>query len=108
MFIRKRHVKSPNGTVYCYYGIVQTYRVDGRPRQKLLYNMGTRATIAECIQKEQKNMDWYRLKDLDRSNQTRALMGLPRQTAKGLAARRARYQAKIDWLKDVASKLNHE
>ena len=107
MFIRKRHVKK-NGVTYTYYGIVETVRTTGKPRQKMLYNMGTRATIAECIAKEQRYMNMMPLEDLAKRNVARAMLEMPKETEAECLERLARYQKKIDWLKDVASKIESD
>jgi hypothetical protein len=88
MFIRKRCVNT-KGKSYEYHSIVETRRENGKPRQKLLYNMGRRATIAECIEEEQKRLDfWRRNYDPDQ-----------------VVCPCARTQARIDWLKDAANKM---
>jgi len=91
MFIRKRYVKGPNGARYTYYSIVETYRIDGKPRQKTLYNMGKRATIARAIAHERKRLDLYRF----------CLAANPDSHSKAIE----RTEALIEWLKSVERDL---
>jgi hypothetical protein len=96
MFIRERHVKGPNGTRYTYYGIVETVRVDGKPRQKLLYNMGKRRTITECIAREALSVELWEVAF--------------KRSSGGEDQRREIewHRAKIEFLKDAAAKLGVE
>jgi hypothetical protein len=60
MFIRQRRVKGKDGTVYTYFGLVESRRVGGKVRQRLVFNMGTRATIEECVQQEEWKLERFR------------------------------------------------
>ena len=90
MFIRQRHVTGPNGQRYTYYSIVETTRESGKPRQKMLYNMGTHSTIEQCIAKEQELLGWLW------------------QPPEHYVAERAHRQAKIDFLNDALSKVSRQ
>jgi hypothetical protein len=104
MFIRKRQVTGPNGQRYTYYAIVETVRIDGKPRQKLLYNMGKRKTIAECIELERKKLGWHQPKAYVKTAATLAGVGfrMPRMPREEMCAK---YQKQIDFLEDLAAKL---
>jgi hypothetical protein len=60
MFIRQRRVKGKNGTVYSYFGLVESRRTGGKVRQRLVFNMGTRPTIEECIRQEEWKVERFR------------------------------------------------
>jgi hypothetical protein len=104
MFMRKRNVIGPNGYQYTYYGIVESVLVDGKPRQKMLYNMGTRKTIAECIDREQERLDYWQKQDQSTLSAMGAIGGF-RLPPMHVAEMRARYQKQIEFLKDAATKL---
>ncbi|MFL6303026.1 MAG: hypothetical protein ACJ72H_05745 [Candidatus Sulfotelmatobacter sp.] len=61
MFIRKRKVKGHE-----YFALVESVRVEGKPRQRLIYNMGKRKTLEECIRAETKRLE-YRIGLLDKT-----------------------------------------
>lgn len=97
MFIRKRQVKS-NDTVYTYYGVVEAFRDEGgKPRQRLLYNMSTRSSIAQCIQDAESRLAYWREREPAMLNAATA--------GDVVAMERARLRREIDWLKDAAARM---
>jgi hypothetical protein len=88
MFIRKRKGKGPKGAAYEYYALVETYRVNGKVRQRTLYHMGKRSTLAEVIAWEQNRMPFVRAyPDFYGPEYVSAC------------------EARIEWLKSVVTKL---
>ena len=76
MFIRKRCVKTKR-KVYEYYGIVETVRgPDKKPRQKMLYDMGKLRTVAECVAKAQKQLDYWLRQDQQQLEAWAATIGM--------------------------------
>src|SRR5689334_798480 len=105
MFIRSRKVRGPNGAVYVYNSIVETQRVDGKVRQKMLYNMGKRSTIQECIAEHQKWLDhWLSMSEGQYALRAR-MAGFRSINPNEVAESRAYYQEKIDWLKQAAQTM---
>jgi hypothetical protein len=106
MFIRSRNVIGPNGKKYTYYAVVESVRIDGKPRQQMIYNMGKRETIAACIAVEQAKINRY---PTDEKQIARALlvMGVDiGRYARNDPERVAELQKRIERLKDIAAKLN--
>src|ERR1019366_9956922 len=60
MFVRRRYVKGRDGKRYEYFSVVEAFRKDGKPRQRTLYNMGTRSSIAQCIQDAESRLAYWR------------------------------------------------
>lgn len=56
MFIREKRVKN-----VIYRSLIESYRQNGKVRQRLLYNLGRdRTTLAECIAWERRRLDSMR------------------------------------------------
>src|SRR5450759_3497841 len=103
MFIRQRHVKA-RGKTYVYYSIVETTREDGKPRQRTVYDMGRRATIAECIRDARGRLEYWLGQDQQKMDMLAAMVGM-RTDPDHVAKARARCQAEIDLLADLAAKV---
>jgi hypothetical protein len=105
MFVRERHVKGRNGKAYTYRSIVETFRgEDCKPRQRTVYDMGTRHTIDECIEDAQKWLDHWLKEDQAQHNMYAAMVGIqldPNHVAKA----RARWQEEIDLLTRIAARV---
>jgi hypothetical protein len=54
MFVRKKVV-----TGHTYYQLVETYRKDGKVRQRVLWHMGQDATIEEHLKTLKRKVKWY-------------------------------------------------
>jgi hypothetical protein len=102
MFIRKRKVKGHE-----YFALVESVRVEGKPRQRLIYNMGKRKTLEECIRAETKRLE-YRIGLLDKTRPSPVYFRSRRGTAfrpEAEAEITAEYRERIEFLKDAAAKL---
>jgi hypothetical protein len=111
MFIRKRQVKS-NDTVYTYYGVVEAFRDEGgKPRQRLLYNMGTRSSIAQCIQDAESRLAYWREREPATENgflSGPSVSEWPVAMAGDVvAAECARLRREIAFLNDAAARMGH-
>ena len=107
MFIRKRQVKARNGKTYTYHSIVESVRVDGRVRQKVLYDMGS-WTFKNCLRREQRALRmWAEEKLPARIRTYQKLGGLPQSlpTAEEFAHKRAEIQSRIDLLERVRRRI---
>ena len=103
MFVRKRVVKA-KGRNYEYFSIVETVRVDGKPRQHTVYDMGKRASLAECVRDAEQKLAYWQAEDQAKHDMFAAKIGIQPEPDR-VAKQRARWQQEIAMLMDLAAKV---
>jgi len=95
-----------NGKRYTYHAVVEAVRIDGKPRQRLIYDMGKRATIAECIKAERKRL--ASIATLAGYAEADEKAGRKAQffSSADVAVMRAHHEQQIEFLEDVEKRIH--
>jgi hypothetical protein len=103
MFVRSRTVKA-GGRVYRYHSVVETIRVNGKPRQRTVYDMGKHRTLNDCIRDAERKLAYWHGEDQARHDMFAAKIGM-RSEPDRVERQRAKWQAEIDLLSELAAKV---